>query len=146
MVLIYFFIYLFAEVMITTAIAGSIGGLWTFFEIITSAIVGVMIFKNFRYSIAQNLQKLSKREINEDEFTKLNLASVIGAILLIIPGFFTDIIGLLFQISFIAKLVFSKFIVKSNNSFYSKTSYTQKQGEDNVIDVEVIEHNSSTSK
>jgi 2-isopropylmalate synthase/UPF0716 protein FxsA len=130
--------------MITTAIAGSIGGLWTFFEIILSAVVGILIFKNFRYSIAQNLQKLSRREISEEDFTKLNLASVLGAILLIIPGFFTDILGLLFQISFIAKVIFSKFIVKSNSSFYSKQQ--KQKGEDDVIDVEIIEYNSDTRK
>jgi len=144
MILIYFFLYLFLEVMITTAIAGSIGGLWTFFEIILSAVVGILIFKNFRYSIAQNLQKLSRREISEEDFTKLNLASVLGAILLIIPGFFTDILGLLFQISFIAKVIFSKFIVKSNSSFYSKQQ--KQKGEDDVIDVEIIEYNSDTRK
>ncbi|MCK9336582.1 MAG: FxsA family protein [Arcobacteraceae bacterium] len=142
--MIYFFLYLFLEVMITTAIAGSIGGLWTFFEIILSAVVGILIFKNFRYSIAQNLQKLSRREISEEDFTKLNLASVLGAILLIIPGFFTDILGLLFQISFIAKVIFSKFIVKSNSSFYSKQQ--KQKGEDDVIDVEIIEYNSDTRK
>ncbi|MDY0326840.1 MAG: FxsA family protein [Arcobacteraceae bacterium] len=144
MILIYFFLYLFLEVMITTAIAGSIGGLWTFSEIILSAVVGILIFKNFRYSIAQNLQKLSRREISEEDFTKLNLASVLGAILLIIPGFFTDILGLLFQISFIAKVIFSKFIVKSNSSFYSKQQ--KQKGEDDVIDVEIIEYNSDTRK
>lgn len=144
MILIYFFLYLFLEVMITTAIAGSIGGLWTFFEIILSAVVGILIFKNFRYSLAQNLQKLSRREISEEDFTKLNLASVLGAILLIIPGFFTDILGLLFQISFIAKVIFSKFIVKSNSSFYSNQQ--KQKGEDNVIDVEIIEYNSDTRK
>lgn len=146
MVLLYFFIYLFLEVMVSTSIASMIGGILTFVELIVSAIIGFFIFKNFRYSVAANLQKLTKREISEDEFTKLNLASVIGAILLIIPGFLTDIIGLLLQVSFIAKVVFSKFIVKSNNSFYSQTRYNQKQGENDVIDVEIIEHNSTNSK
>jgi UPF0716 family protein affecting phage T7 exclusion len=146
MILIYFFLYLFLEVMITTSIAGSIGGLWTFFEIILSAVVGILIFKNFRYSIAQNLQKLSRREISEEDFTKLNLASVVGAILLIIPGFFTDILGLLFQISFIAKVIFSKFIVKSNSTFYSNQEKQKQKGDDNVIDVEIIEYNSDTRK
>ncbi|MGE4456261.1 MAG: FxsA family protein [Arcobacteraceae bacterium] len=144
MFLIYFLLYLFLEVMITTSIAGNIGGLWTFFEIIGSAVLGVMIFKNFNISIAENLQKVSRGQMGQDEFMKLNIASLLGAILLIIPGFFTDIIGLLLQLNIVAKLVFSKFIVKGNSSFYSQTQ--TKKGEDNVIDVEIIEHHDSISK
>ncbi len=135
--MIYFLIYLFLEVTITVNIASAIGAFWTFVEIIISAMVGFGLIANFRYTFFESLQALNNREISIEEFQKLNAFSLLGAILLILPGFFSDILGILLQFGFFATLFARKVLhVKKYENF-------NKGKDDDVIDVEIIEHNSS---
>ena len=132
--MIYFVIYLFLEVMVSVNISSKIGGFATFIELILSALVGVLIISNFRYTFAETMQAFMNRTISAEEFQKLNAMSLIGAILLIVPGFFSDILGVLLQFSFFATLVSKKLLNGKND-----TNRYNKQGEDDVIDVEIIE-------
>jgi len=153
--LLYFLIYLFLEVMISSSIAASIGGLLTFVEILFSAIIGMIILKNFKYSLSENVQKARTGQITQEEFIKTNVAKAIGAFLLIIPGFFTDIIGILLQLGLFVSLFSKIFEFKkpnsSNNATYSTSfEYTQtnnkqnnKRRDDEIIDVEIIDDNNT---
>jgi len=127
--LIYFLLYLFLEVVISVEIASYIGAITTFFEIILSALIGGAIIANFKYSIMEYAIELAKGEITQEEFFALNLSKVIGAVLLIIPGFFSDIIGILLIFDIITKLVLKIFKFKK----------VDKRREDEVIDVEIID-------
>ena len=151
--MLYFLIYLFLEVMISSTIASSIGGLLTFFEILLSAIIGMIILKNFKYSLSENIQKARTGQITQEEFVKINVAKAIGAFLLIIPGFFTDIIGILLQLGMFVSL-FSKifeFKKRNNNTTYSTNfEYTQTnykhnntRRDDEIIDIEIIDSNNT---
>lgn len=154
--MIYFLIYLFLEVMISSSIASSIGGLLTFIEILFSAVMGMIILKNFKYSLSENIQKARAGQITQEEFIKTNVAKAIGAFLLIVPGFFTDIVGILLQLGLFVSLFSKIFEFKkpnSNNTTYSKnfeytqTHYNQNntRRDDEIIDVEIIDYN-NTSK
>lgn len=131
--------------MVSSSIAGSIGGLMTFIEIIISAVVGMFLLQNFRFAIFENLQALSQGKITQKEFSRMNLSMALGALLLIVPGFFTDIIGILLQFEFIGVLLANKFI-KKDTQYNNENGFTHKKGEDDVIDVEIIEHNKHTDK
>ena len=131
----YFLIYLFLEVIVSTQISSYIGGLATFFEIIGSAMLGFAILMNFRSTFMQNLQAVSLQCIDFKEFQKLNLFSIIGAILLILPGFLTDIIGILLQFSVFTSMFVNQYNVKSKNC---KMRDDLRKKDDDVIDVEVI--------
>lgn len=120
--------------MVSVNISSKIGGFATFIELILSALVGVLIISNFRYTFAETMQAFMNRTISAEEFQKLNAMSLIGAILLIVPGFFSDILGVLLQFSFFATLVSKKLLNGKND-----TNRYNKQGEDDVIDVEIIE-------
>ncbi len=133
--MLYFLIYLFLEVLVSTEISSYIGGLATFFEIIGSAMIGIAILMNFRTTFMQNLQAVSMQRIDLKEFQKLNLFTIIGAIFLILPGFLTDIIGILLQFSVITSMFVNQYNVKSTNY---KTQDDFKKKDDDVIDVEVI--------
>lgn len=128
--------------MVSSAIVSTIGGLATFFEIIISAFIGLWLLKNFKFALIANMVSLSRGEIAPDSFIKLNLAMAIGAVLLIVPGFLTDIIGILLQFEFVA-LIISKRLYKpkQNNNF----KYT-KQGGNDVIDVEIVDNNYTAIK
>lgn len=133
----YFVIYLFLEVIISVNISSYIGGLATFFEIIASALLGISILLNFRNTLMENLKAVSFNRIDLQEFQKLNLFTIIGAILLIIPGFFTDIIGIILQFSVFTTMLVNRYAVESNDC---KTSYNENniKKDLDVIDVEII--------
>lgn len=148
--MLYFLLYLFLEVMISSAIASAIGGLLTFIEILISAIIGIVILKNFKYSLSENIQKARSGQITQEEFVKTNAAKAIGAFLLIVPGFFTDILGILLQLGLFVSLFskifqFKKSTRSSNNTSYStnfeyrQTDKREKRRDDEIIDVEIID-------
>jgi len=140
--MIYFVVYLFLEVLVSVNISSNIGGLATFFEIILSAFVGITILVNFRTTLLQNISAVSYNAIDLGEFQRLNLFTIIGAILLIIPGFLTDIIGSLMQFSVVTSMIVNRYHVKSAG-YKPNTSQNNEQKDSDVIDVEIISDNST---
>ncbi|MDX1808273.1 MAG: FxsA family protein [Sulfurospirillaceae bacterium] len=136
--MIYFLIYLFLEVTFSVNIASGIGAFATFAEIIISAMIGFALLANFRYTFFETIQALNNRSISIEEFQKLNAFSVIGALLLILPGFFSDLLGILLQFSFFAT-IFARKILNVNDE---KQKFNQRR-DDEVIDVEIIDDNSA---
>ncbi len=130
--MIYFLIYLFLEITVTLNIAKEIGSFYTFLEVIISAIVGFLIIGNLRNTLSEGFRAIVEKRITEEEFINLNIFSFIGAILLIIPGFLSDIIGILFQFPYVALMITKKFYRFKKNDKRS----------DDVIDVEIIDDNS----
>jgi len=138
--------------MVSTSIASALGGFLTFIEIIATAFIGVFILKNFKYSLSSNIQDLTQGKITQEEFIQKNMGNALGAILLIIPGFFTDILGVLLQFGVLTMIVGKIFSFKTpsnpnsaNTQFYYESQFRQtKKGESNeIIDVEVINSNNS---
>jgi 2-isopropylmalate synthase/UPF0716 protein FxsA len=74
----------------------------------------------------------------------MNISMALGSILLIIPGFFTDIIGILLQFEFVGVFIANKFIKKETT--YNNDEFNTQKGDDDVIDVEIIEHTHTIDK
>ena len=72
-------------------------------------------------------------------FQNVSMSYFIGAILLIIPGVFSDFLGV---IAFLYSL-YLQFIVKITPE---QTNHFTKQGDDNVIDVEIIDEHSRSDR
>ncbi len=153
--MIYIFLYLFLEVMVSSYFISLLGGFYTFLEIIISAFIGVFLLKNFKYSLMLNIVALTKGEITQQDFIKQNVANAIGAILLIVPGFLTDIIGVLLQFGLLSMLLTKIFSFKkepkntqNENPFeFQEENFTYKQkrryDDDEIIDVEIIDSSHS---
>ena len=153
--MIYIFLYLFFEVMISTFFASMLGGLLTFAEIVLSAFIGFGLLKNFQYSINDNIRDLTSGNITQDEFMAKNMNQAVGAIMLIIPGFLTDILGIFLIFGVFTFLLSKIFSLKSknensqrgyNNTQYTNFTYTKNQRrykDEDIIDVEVIDTNDS---
>jgi len=137
--MIYFVVYLFLEVLVSVNISSAIGGFMTFIEIVLSAFIGISILVNFRKTLVENLTAVSYDCIDLEQFQRLNLFTLLGAILLILPGFLTDILGALMQFSVITSMIVNRYAVKSG----SCNNYKNNMKKDSdVIDVEVIDkHN-----
>lgn len=138
----YFLAYLLLEVLISVNISSAIGGLMTFLEILLSALVGIAILINFRATLIENFRSVSSQTIDLMQFQKLNLFTLLGAILLIVPGFFTDILGILLQFSVLTSMIVNRYHVKSSGY---KENFEQNniQKDYDVIDVEIISDNNS---
>ena len=140
--MIYFLIYLFLEVLISVNISSAIGGFFTFFEIVITALIGISILLNFKETLFQNITAVSYNAIDLREFQKLNLFTIIGAILLILPGFLTDIIGGLMQFSVFTSMIVNRYNVQSSGKYKSDINHEDIQKnikkDSDVIDVEII--------
>jgi len=141
--MIYFLVYLLLEVLISVNISSQIGGLATFFEIIASAFLGISILINFRKTLVENMTAVSYNCIDLEQFQRLNLFTLFGAILLIVPGFLTDILGILLQFSAVTSMIVNRYNVKSGNCKSSFTEQTNIKKDSDVIDVEIISNNTT---
>lgn len=142
-------IYLVLEILISVTIIGEIGALATILEMVLTAAWGMFLLRNYKYAIVVNLMSLKDGKISQTEFMKQNLFVALGAILLIIPGFMTDFIGILLQFSFIASIFSSRVLKKDNNKNKEQEFkyYEYKKGDDDdVIDVEIIDDKHSINK
>lgn len=131
--------------MISSFFITMLGGLFTFLEIILSALIGISLLKNFNSSLEENITKIRTGQMSQEEFIATNASKSVGALLLIVPGFFTDILGILLQFGILLG-IFS-FLFKHKKDQFKNTTYHQsntKGNNDEIIDVEIIEHNSSS--
>ena len=118
------------EIFLMIKIGGEIGALSTIALIFLTAIIGIY------YARLQGIQTLKSGLINlyQNKVPVYELiagASIaFAALLLIIPGFFTDIIGFILLIPFSRKLLFN-LIIKN------KTEINKKENK-NVIDGEIV--------
>ena len=94
------------EILLLIKIGGQIGALNTVALIFLTALMGIFC-KNTRNSNIEvrNDKFISKQNTSYEMISGASIA--FAALLLIIPGFFTDFIGFLFLIPFTRKLVFS---------------------------------------
>jgi 2-isopropylmalate synthase/UPF0716 protein FxsA len=85
--------------------------------------------------------------MNLKQFQNLNLFTLIGAIFMVLPGFFTDILGALMQFSVFTTMLVNSYNVKfakCNTNFDTNQTNNVKK-ESNVIDVEIINDNNRIS-
>jgi len=120
------------EIFLLIKIGGQLGALNTVALIFLTAIIGIYFAKH------QGIRTLRSGMVNLYQnkmpiYEIMSGASIaIAALLLIIPGFFTDTIGFLLLIPFTRKIFFSFF-------FKNKTRSKIKKN-DETIDGEIIDH------
>jgi len=131
-----FFIFFIAlpalEIFLFIKIGGQVGALNTVALIFLTAIIGVYFAK------LQGIQTLKSGMVNLYQnkmpiYEIMSGASIaIAALLLIIPGFFTDLIGFLLLIPFTRRIIFSLVIKNKSQSVVNR--------EDRTIDGEIVDH------
>ena len=103
------------EIYLFIKIGANIGAFNTILLIFLTAIVGIFYarYEGFN-TLRSGLSQLIKNEIPVYEIVS-GAAIAFAALLLIIPGFATDVFGLLLIFPFSRKLIFSKFNKKYSN-------------------------------
>ncbi len=128
------------ELYLSLKTGENIGFLWSVIWIMGSFILGMALLQKSQHTMLGNMQSMKVGKLDVRGFQNASMAYFIGAILLIIPGVFSDLLGILalgysIYLQFVAKITPEQ----TKNNF-------KKQGDDNVIDVEIIdEHGRSDS-
>jgi len=130
--MIYFLVYLFVEIFVSYEFTKIFTPFGMFLEILASAVFGMMLIRTLNFSLAESMQRMMHREISQEEFISIGMFKFVGAILLVVPGVFTDILGLLMQFDVFGSMVAKKFLTP-------KQTYQKDPFEDDIIDVEIIE-------
>ena len=124
------------EIYLMIKVGGEIGALNTIFLIFFTAITGVYFAKTAGLStLKSGLNQLVKNEIPIYEIIS-GAALAFAALLLIIPGFLTDIVGFLLIIP-----TTRKFFIKSISSKFGK-----KKSNGNIIEGSFEENNEENEK
>ena len=120
------------EIFLMIKIGGEIGALNTVGLVFITAVIGLYFAK------IQGLQILKQGMINIYQnkapiYEILSGASIgFAAMMLIIPGFFTDVIGFLFLLPITRKIIIN---------FFIKEKTLKKDKSDKILDGEIIEKN-----
>jgi UPF0716 protein FxsA len=118
------------EIFLLIKVGGEVGALNTIALIFLTAIIGIYFAK------LQGIQTLKSGMANlyQNKLPAYDLLSgasiAIAALLLIIPGFFTDFVGFLFLIPFTRKILF--------NIAFRKKSKVNLNNQDKTIDGEIV--------
>lgn len=116
------------EIVLFIEIGGFMGSLNTVIFIILSAFLGVYLIKNNAKSHLFDIQQQMIRGIRPDKEIFSGIIVFLCGIFLIIPGFFTDFLALLFLI----KPIRLSLINKS----YKEKSGQSRRSKDNIIDID----------
>ena len=121
------------EIYLLIEVGGQVGALNTVALIFLTAIIGLYFAKH------QGLQTLKSGMVNLYQnkipiYEMMSGASIaVAALLLIIPGFLTDLVGFLLLIPFTRKILF--------NLTLSKKTKSNNKSQNKTIDGEIIENN-----
>ena len=125
-----------AEIYLFIKIGSQIGALNTVMLILVTAVVGVWYAK---YEGLNNLKsgmgQLVRNEIPLYEIIS-GAAIALAAVLLILPGFATDIFGLLLIVPFTRRIIISSISSKLNNKNSTKKDFDYIDGESEDINNE----------
>ncbi|KIM09082.1 MAG: hypothetical protein KU28_00085 [Sulfurovum sp. PC08-66] len=134
-----FFLYLFLELFAVIAVGNALGSVNTFLLFIATALLGVAVLMAFKSILNQSIRRLLQGDMRIEELIASNALAIVGAMLLILPGFITDAVGIAMLLGFVYTTLFGFHgTVRRRRAYTSQTHY-QNQGENDVIDVEIVE-------
>ncbi|MEA2047885.1 MAG: FxsA family protein [Campylobacterota bacterium] len=123
------------ELYLSLKTGETIGFLWSVIWIILSFMAGMMLFKQSSQTMMGNMQSMKMGKLDFKRFQNVSMSYFVGAILLIIPGVFSDFLGVIA----LFYTLYLQFIVKITPE---QTTHYKTQGDDDVIDVEIIDKHS----
>ena len=118
------------EIYLFIKIGSQIGAFNTVLLILTTAIVGVAYarYEGF-HTLRSGINQLVRNQIPIYEIIS-GATLAFAAFLLILPGFATDLIGILLIIPFTRKVILSRFMKKQNYKQKEKKNYIEGDYED----------------
>lgn len=127
-----------AELILSLKVVESIGALWSVAWILGTIFIGSALLKNTQHAILGSMASVSKGKLGLQNFQNANLSYLLGAILLIIPGILSDVLGVIA----LCYTLYLRFVAKITPE---KPNFNQK-GDTDVIDVEVIDEHDRSNR
>jgi len=126
--------FMMLELYLSLAVGEKIGFMWSAIWIVVTMIIGIRLFQYTPFTLMGHISNVSRGKLSLEDFQNASTAYLLGATLLIIPGVFTDLLGLLalsytFYLRFVAKITPEQ----------TKFNQSNQKGESHVIDVEIID-------
>ncbi|ADV46162.1 FxsA family protein [Nitratifractor salsuginis] len=132
--MLYLLILFFAELFVSLKVGTVIGFGWSVVWILSTMILGALLLKLSPYALWNNFQTFNFGKFDLRDVHNASIAYMAGAILLIIPGVLTDLIGIALLLYTLYLHLFARIRPKQqtpHDPFY--------EGDNNVIDVEIID-------
>jgi UPF0716 family protein affecting phage T7 exclusion len=128
------------ELYLSLKVGESIGFFWSVVWIMLSFMLGMTMLQKSQKTMLGNMAAMQMGKLDMKKFQNASMSYFVGAILLIIPGVFSDFLGVIalfytLYLQFVAKITPEQ----TNNNFKS-------QGDDDVIDVEIIDEHSRSDR
>jgi len=137
--MIYILLFFICELFLSLEVGSNIGFLWSVIWIVGTFILGMGLIQNAHTTIKLNMESLKAGKLNMKTFHDSATSYFLGAVLLIVPGVFSDILGAI-SLLYTFYLQLGGTIANSKNK--TNINNLNKQGDDDVIDVEIIESSS----
>ena len=127
---IFFIVIPVIEIILFIEIGSRIGSAYTIILIFITAIVGIYLIKNGSISYFMEIQNKLLQGVQPEVEILSGMIFFLAGFLMIIPGFFTDSLGILLLIRPIRHLFIQKYV-----SSFSKKTRSNRRGK-TIIDVE----------
>ncbi len=126
------------ELYLSLKMGETIGFLWSVIWIFLSIIVGIILLQNSPHTMMNNMQSMQKGKLDIKKFQDASMSYFLGSILLIVPGVLSDFFGVI-------SLVYTLYLQFVAKITPEQTKFNQNKGDDNVIDVEIIDEHTDTN-
>jgi len=127
--------YFIIELLASIKFGITVGFGWSALWVIATSVLGGILLRLSPYAVMDSFQSIGLKKFNLISAQNAAISYVVGAILLIIPGIFSDFLGVCLLLYTIYLRLFAKI---------SPTQKNHKKGDDDVIDVEIIDTSSSS--
>ena len=132
--------FMFLELYLSLKVGENIGFLGSVLWIMLSFVIGMMLLQKSSQTMMGNMNAMRQGKLDMKKFQNASMSYLSAAILLMIPGVLSDFLGVLalgytFYLQFIAKITPEQ-----------KHTNFKPKGDDNVIDVEIIDEHSSSDR
>jgi len=133
-------LFIMADFFVSLKVGIEIGYLNSVIWILGSMFAGIILLRLSPYALIATFQSFSFGQIGARDVQNASMAYLFGSILLIIPGVLSDMLGVGLLLYSLYLHLFAKMQPKQDINFQ------QNKGDDNVIDVEIIDECSSSDR
>ncbi|RLA67610.1 MAG: FxsA family protein [Epsilonproteobacteria bacterium] len=131
--------YFFIELYLSLKTGENIGFLWSVVWIVLSFSLGMFLLKSSSHTMLANMQAMKQGKLDAKTFQNASMSYFLAAVLLMIPGVFSDFLGLLALLYTLYLQLVVKITPEQTNTY-------TKQGDEHVIDVEIIDEHSHNER
>ena len=133
--------FLLLELYFSLKIGETIGFGWSVLWIVASMLIGFKLLQSSSLSMMGNINSVRTGKLSMKNFQNAATSYLLAALLLIIPGVFSDFLGVA-ALCYTLYLQFVAKITPESTNIHFKDINLNKKGDDNVIDVEIISEHS----